>query len=51
MTEKIARLSQAEERLVITMSRFDEKKQDNEELMSTFQKALDRKSSCNRVLL
>ena len=43
MTEKIARLSQAEERLVITMSRFDEKKRENEELMSSLQRALDRK--------
>ena len=51
MTEKIARLSQAEERLVITMSRFEEKKQDSDELMSNFQRALDRKSSHNRVLL
>ena len=51
MTEKIARLSQAEERLVITMSRFEEKKQDSEELMSDLQKALDRKGSHNRVLL
>ena len=43
MTEKIARLSQAEERLVITMSRFEEKKRDSEELMSNFQNAVDRK--------
>lgn len=45
MTEKIARLSQAEERLVITMSRFEEKKQDSDELLSNLQKALDGKSS------
>ena len=51
MMEKIARLSHAEERLVIVMSRFEEKKQDSEELMSNLQKALDRKSSHNRVLL
>ena len=43
MTEKIARLSQAEERLVITMSRYDEKKHENEDLMSNLQRALDRK--------
>ena len=51
MTEKIARLSQAEERLVITMSRFEEKKQDSEELMSNFQKALDRESSHSSTIV
>lgn len=44
MTEKIARLSQAEERLVITMSRMEQKKQENEELMSNLQNSLDRKT-------
>ena len=43
MTEKIARLSQAEERLVITMSRMDHKQEENQELMSNLQNALERK--------
>ena len=43
MTEKIARLSQAEERLIITMSKLDQKKRDNEELSINLQNALDRK--------
>jgi len=43
MTEKIARLSQAEERLVIIASRMDQKKQENEELVSNLQNALERK--------
>ena len=47
MTEKIARLSQAEERLIITMSKLDQKKRDNEELSVNLQSALDRKSFHN----
>jgi len=43
MTEKIARLSQAEERLIITMSKLDQKKHENEELSIDLQNALDRK--------
>lgn len=42
MTEKIARLSQAEERLVINISRMDQKKQENEDLLSNLQNALER---------
>jgi len=48
MTEKIARLSQAEERLIITMSKLDQKKRENEELSINLQNALDRKSFLNK---
>lgn len=43
MTEKIARLSQAEERLVITMSRMDQKQEENQDLIANLQNALERK--------
>ena len=43
MTEKIARLSQAEERLVITVSRMDQKQEENQELMANLQNALEGK--------
>jgi len=43
MTEKIARLSQAEERLIIYNSKLDQKKCENEELSLNLQNALDRK--------
>lgn len=45
MTEKIARLSQAEERLIINMSRMDQRKQENEELMANLQNAIERKQA------
>ena len=45
MTEKIARLSQAEERLVINMSRMEQKSQESEEMMVNLQNALERKQS------
>jgi len=43
MTEKIARLSQAEERLIVTMSKLDLKKRENEELSFHLEKALSRR--------
>ena len=43
MTEKIARLSQAEERLVIIVSRMDQKQEENQDLMANLQNALERK--------
>ena len=43
MTEKIARLSQAEERLVIMMSRSEQKQQDNQEIMTNLQNAIEGK--------
>ena len=43
MTEKIARLSQAEERLVIIVSRMDQKQEENQDLMASLQNALERK--------
>lgn len=43
MTEKIARLSQAEERLVIMMSRTEQKQQDNQEIMTNLQNAIEGK--------
>ena len=45
MTEKIARLSQAEERLIICMSKLEQKKRENEELSFNLQNALDRKQT------
>ena len=51
MTEKIARLSQAEERLIITMSKLDQKKRDNEELSINLQNALDRKWLHNKLCI
>ena len=43
MTEKIAWLSQAEERLVITVSCMDQKQEENQDSMANFQNALERK--------
>ena len=42
MTEKIARLSQAEERLILNKSRMDQKKEENEELGARLQNAIER---------
>ena len=43
VTEKTVRLSQAEERVVITTTKLDQKKQENEDLRAHLQSALDRK--------
>ena len=45
VTEKTARLSQAEERLVITTTKLDQNKQENKDLRANLQSALDRKRS------
>jgi len=43
VTEKTARLSQAEERLVITATKLEQKKQENEDLRANLQNSIDRK--------